>query len=84
MGIRLKLLLAGLSGFLVTLVWIMFFDGDTLISVIAFYLLAGSVFAAGVLLPYLKREDLISWRSVALVLISSVSFYCAITTAVEF
>lgn len=83
MRIGLKLLLASLSGFLVTIVWIMFFDGDTVISVIAFYLLAGSVFAAGVLLPYLKRADLTGWRSVALVLISSASFYCAVTAAIE-
>jgi len=83
MGIGLKLLLASLSGFLVTIIFILFFDGGTLIGVIAFYLFAGSVFAAGVLLPYLKREDLMNWRSVALVLISSVSFYCAITAAIE-
>ena len=81
MGIGLKLLLAGLSGFLVMIVWITFSYVDSVMGAVALYGFSGSLFAAGVLLPYLKHQDLISWRSAALVLISGVSFYCAVFAA---
>ena len=77
MGIGLKLLLAGLSGFLVAHSWINFVTADSSISVVLVYGLYGSLFAASVLFPYLKREDLRSWRPVGLVIVSAASFYCA-------
>ncbi len=81
MGIGLKLLLAGLSGFLVMIVWINFVHVDSVMGAVALYGFSGSLFMAGVLLPYLKHQDLISWRSTALVLISGASFYCAVFAA---
>lgn len=84
MGIGLKLLLAGLSGFLVAHLWINFVDAaDSSINFILLYGLCGSLFAAGVLFPYLKREDLRSWRPVGLVIVSAASFYCAVYAASE-
>ncbi len=84
MGIGLKLLLAGLSGFLVAHSWNNFDAAtDSLISVVLVYGLCGSLFAAGVLFPYLKREDLRSWRPVGLVIVSAASFYCAVYAATE-
>ena len=58
MGIGLKLLLAGLSGFLVALSWSAHPDIDVSIDSALVYGLCGSLFAAGVLLPYLKREEI--------------------------
>jgi hypothetical protein len=72
-----KLWLAGVSGGLVALVWINLVNVDTLIGHGALYSLCGGLFMAGVLLPYLKRRDLFSWRSAGLVLAGSVSFNCA-------
>ena len=83
MGIGLKLLLAGLSGFLVAHSWINFVTADSSISVVLVYGLYGSLFAASVLFPYLKREDLRSWRPVGLVIVSAASFYCAEYAAIE-
>ncbi len=83
MGISLKLLLAGLSGFLVTLSWSAHPDIDVSIDFALVYGLCGSLFAAGVLLPYLKREDLHSWRPVGLVIVSAASFYCAVYASSE-
>jgi len=81
MGLGLKLLLAALSGSLVALFWSVLVDIDSLIGVALTHGLLGSLFAAGVLLPDLRREDLQSWRPVGLVVISAVSFYCAKYTA---
>jgi hypothetical protein len=78
-----KLWLAGVSGGLVELVWIALLNADTLIGHVAMYTLCGGLFVAGVLLPYLKRRDLFSWRSAGLVLASSVSFYCAVEVSME-
>ena len=83
MGISLKLLLAGLSGFLVTLSWSAHPEIDVSIDSALVYGLCGSLFAAGVLLPYLKREDLHSWRPVGLVIVSAASFYCAVYASSE-
>ena len=95
MNAGLKLLLAALSGVLVALVfetdmnldWIPNLDWlpitEDNFSNVAFYGLTGLLFAAGVLSPYLSRKDLFSWRSIALVLISGVSFYFAVLTAIE-
>ena len=83
MGISLKLLLAGFSGFLVALSWSTHPDIDVSIDSALVYGLCGSLFAAGVLLPYLKREDLHSWRPIGLVIVSAGSFYCAIYAATE-
>lgn len=78
-----KSLLAGGSGALVPL-------GQSLIALLpddggyAYWLLfiaaSGSVFAAGVLLPYLKRDRFIGRRVAAAVVISSGSFWAAYST----
>jgi hypothetical protein len=56
---------------------------DAVVVAALMYGVPGSLFAAGVLLPYLKREDLRSWRPIALVVVSAVSFYGAIYAAGE-
>jgi len=83
MGLRLKLLLAALSGFLVALFWPMLVDIDGSIGAALAHGLLGSLFAAGVLLPYLRREHLHSWRPLGLMVISAVSFYCAVYASSE-
>jgi hypothetical protein len=83
MGFSLKLLFAAISGFLVSLTWSGAAELGFEFDVVVIYGLLGSLFAAGVLLPYLKREDLRSWRPLALVLVSAVSIYGALYTAGE-
>ena len=83
MGIGLKLLFAALSGALVMLTWIMFFETDGWVGEVAFYGSCGALFAAGVLLPYVKSGHLRSWRTVAVFVVSGISFYAAVTAAIE-
>ena len=83
MGLGPKLLLAALSGFLVALFWSVLVDIDSSIYAVLAHGLLGSLFTAGVLLPYLRREDIRSWRPVGLVVISAASFYCAVYAATE-
>ena len=45
--------------------------------------ISGLLFAVGVLSPYMPREDLFGWRSLVIVLISGLSFYCAVWSAAE-
>lgn len=81
MGLSLKLLLAGLSGCLVMLVFLTNSDPETVVGQGLFYGFSGSLFMAGVLLPYVKNQNLVSWRFAGLVLFSGVSFYCAVYAA---
>ena len=81
MGLGVKLVLAALSGFLVALFWSVLVEIDNSVYAALAHGLLGSLFTAGVLLPYLWREDLRSWRPVGLVVISAASFYCAVYAA---
>lgn len=81
MGFSLKLLLAGLSGCLVMLVFLTSSDPETVVGKGLLYGLSGGLFMTGVLLPYAKSQNLFSWRSAGLVFFSGVSFYCAVYTA---
>ena len=78
-----KLLLAALSGCLVMMLWHSVGDSETFLTPYGFYGLCGFVFAVGVLLPYVSREHLVSWRPPVLVIVSGASFYSAIYIASE-
>jgi len=49
----------------------------------AFYGLSGALFAAGVLFPYLKRNDRLFIRAFALVIVSGASYHAAVWLALE-
>jgi hypothetical protein len=48
-----------------------------------YYFLAGLLFAAAVLFPYLKRDDRVALSAITLAIASAVSYYCAVWLAVE-
>ena len=50
---------------------------------LAYYALSGLVFAAGVLFPYLKRDNRILFRAIALAIASAASYYSAVWLALE-
>jgi hypothetical protein len=64
---------------------IQIYDGffDDLGGELTFYVLSGMTFAAGVLLPYLKRDDHFLVRILALVIASAASYYSAVWLALE-
>ena len=49
----------------------------------AFYGVSGLLFAAGVLLPYLKRDNSVIAHALALVIASTVSYYSAVWLALD-
>lgn len=72
-----------MSGCLVQMVWQSLAEPDTILGTLGLYGLFGSIFAAGVLSPYVRRTQLVILPLLALVVVSGVSFYAAGYTAAE-
>jgi hypothetical protein len=64
---------------------IQIYDGifDLLGGELVFYALSGLLFAAAVLFPYLKRNDRVLIRAIALTIASTASYYAAVWLALE-
>ena len=83
MGFAQRLYLAFISGCAVSIFYLHLLNGDDWLQLPG-YLVCGGLFAAGVLLPWLQREDATVLRVGGLIACSSASFYLAILTAMEF
>jgi hypothetical protein len=73
-----KAVLAGVSGLLCSVVYDFGFDGGWPEPL--YYGVSGALFGAGVLFPYLKRDGSVWYRGLGLIVISTLSFWCAIET----
>ena len=78
LNIGIKLILAALSGILVTVCWGMFPDEENLLGWLGLYGLSSLVFAAGVLGPYVTRDRSLRIRGPALVLACVLSYWSAV------
>ena len=76
-----RLALAGLSGIACGIVWATLADPDTVAELVLFYGLSGMTFGVGVLWPLLNADQSIVVRAVMLVLVSVISYWCAVQTA---